>query len=694
MATKAKILQAIRNARAAFKDAIYGKDVRQGLVDVADSVYDAVNQWGALIDDTLTQEGEAADAKTVGDRSILARTILATSPLVTTDSQNRKVLNLDNVLTPGCYVLENQIDVISSSSDDLPASARPSTFKPSGLIVEQFGSETNDNRFVTQKIYVAERTSGAYSKITFFRMKGSFNSPWSEWFDLYNDERSMAARAIYSTSPLVTTDSQNRKVLNLDDVLVPGYYILDYSIDIITSSSDDLPASEKPSTLRPTGLIVEQFGAAINDNRYLTQKIFKADANNGVYSKNTYFRMKGSLSSAWSEWFDIYSGGTVYNVTRNITEVTATNSYDISVTPQTAIGLVPEDAESDFLAAIESMLNSLGWLMPSNGDSLGAIQYMLNTTGYCHLSEGEFHISGGITIPENAELVGCGQATKIILDAEAGSTQFAVRLMPEATLKDINITCGGSSYVISETPGNKIGVYYTKNSGDTTTYKPTRIENVVISNFDNSGLYCANTGTQTNGGLLMSDCYIHDCCYGINIIESTEYSHFTNITIANCYIGCQNNGGNNVFASCVFGGEISFLIDDEDGTRSNNGHGSCVGCAFNHSGINGISGRNNGTAIQLLGVDNGFTFTGCNIWYGLIKVNDCKGVIFDGCLFGNFDKIRFEITNSTSTIFSNGCVKLSSGVDEIPASQRVISGNTALICSNLVNMLTGTQLSL
>jgi len=67
MATKAEILQAIRNARTAFKDAIYGKDVRQGLVDVADSVYDAVNQWGALIDDTLTQEGQAADAKAVGE---------------------------------------------------------------------------------------------------------------------------------------------------------------------------------------------------------------------------------------------------------------------------------------------------------------------------------------------------------------------------------------------------------------------------------------------------------------------------------------------------------------------------------------------------------------------------------------------------------------------------------------------------
>lgn len=108
MATKSEILEAIRDARTAFKDAIYGKDVRQGLVDVADSVYDAVDQWGVLIDGTLTQSGQAADAAAVGNRSVLIRTLDDVTDEGVTEENSfawntSDALNINGIRIPGCY---------------------------------------------------------------------------------------------------------------------------------------------------------------------------------------------------------------------------------------------------------------------------------------------------------------------------------------------------------------------------------------------------------------------------------------------------------------------------------------------------------------------------------------------------------------------------------------------------------------
>lgn len=88
---KTDIIAAIEQAKEAFSSAVLGKDVRQGMVDVADALITAVDEWAVLVDDTLTNEGEAADAKAVGDT-------LKETPY------NKGVLaggNLDNVLDNG-----------------------------------------------------------------------------------------------------------------------------------------------------------------------------------------------------------------------------------------------------------------------------------------------------------------------------------------------------------------------------------------------------------------------------------------------------------------------------------------------------------------------------------------------------------------------------------------------------------------
>ena len=50
-----------------FQEAIYGKDVRNGLVAVAETVKEAVENQLITVDSTLTESGQGADAKAVGD---------------------------------------------------------------------------------------------------------------------------------------------------------------------------------------------------------------------------------------------------------------------------------------------------------------------------------------------------------------------------------------------------------------------------------------------------------------------------------------------------------------------------------------------------------------------------------------------------------------------------------------------------
>lgn len=63
MANNVDLSTAINN----FRNAVYGKDVRDSLVEVGEAVQDAVNNQMVAIDATLTETGKGADAKVTGD---------------------------------------------------------------------------------------------------------------------------------------------------------------------------------------------------------------------------------------------------------------------------------------------------------------------------------------------------------------------------------------------------------------------------------------------------------------------------------------------------------------------------------------------------------------------------------------------------------------------------------------------------
>lgn len=299
-------------------------------------------------------------------------------------------------------------------------------------------------------------------------------------------------------------------------------------------------------------------------------------------------------------------------------------------------------------------------------DMTGAIQTMLNTTRVCRLGPGDFYVTG-IEIPNNGTLIGSGTRTRLIL-ASSVTEGYAVKLQTHSCVQDLEIIGQTTNYTPTAETGNRDGIIFEgtadAESGAVTHYRST-VQNVVISDFHGSGIRCENTGGLVESCCHFTDIHIYRCDVGVNVAYYSEYHRWTSVSVTRSYYGAIVNGGNNNFANCDFSGNtIGLLIDDGAGTSRNNSHGTFSACSFNHSGAN------SGTAIRILGVDNGEVFTGCQIFYGGIEIDSSIGIRFIGANIGRAVPIR--VTNSKVVGFSD-CTMYSAS--ENPITQ---SGNTAL----------------
>lgn len=219
--------------------------------------------------------------------------------------------------------------------------------------------------------------------------------------------------------------------------------------------------------------------------------------------------------------------------------------------------------------------------------------------------------------------------------ASAGGTAgTAITLKHKSKISNLNLI--GYEVPISDadimTDGGRIGLSIPKQCHGIS------VENCLISDFSGSGIYCVNDSTSVVDGSHFINLVITRCHVGLNFYDKFEYNRVSNCAFRQNYIGVQNNGGNNLFSNCGFNNNYTgFLIDNSLGNHSNTGHGSCVGCNFNHSKPN-----NTGKAIEINGSYAGFVFSGCSIFYGSIELIDCMRVIFDGLNAGNRVKINVQ----------------------------------------------------
>lgn len=342
------------------------------------------------------------------------------------------------------------------------------------------------------------------------------------------------------------------------------------------------------------------------------------------------------------------------------------------------------DATYNVTATPEITTDTNSYLAPSGDttDRTADIITMLTQTGCCRLGKGEYYVSN-LIMPEKTALIGCGNESVIVLVGT--SAGFTVKPSSHCVIDNVCITGKlpfTEGIAISETLGNRDGILFEGNwtQAQTATTQPfnVKISNVTITNFTGSGIKCYDTGQGTANILEVCNVWIRRCSAGINIEYESEFHKFTNVRTYLCYYGCINNGGNNVFVNCDFSEcTLCLLMDNQESQSPNNSHGSMVGCVFNHAGKNaGI----NGIGIKILNCDNGFIFTGCQIFYSQIEINDSNGIVFSSCNFG--------ASNCDITINNGGVILFSGNMHQATPIVSIINNNNVHFV-NCYNRATG-----
>lgn len=447
---------------------------------------------------------------------------------------------------------------------------------------------------------------------------------------------------------------KNRMILesgtDLDSVSTPGSYLV-----LSTNTHTNKPAGVQNAIM----LVVKA------DRFWTWQMLTPIDGNTNVMYLR--FLFQGSARTAWT----VLQGGNTYNITQQINQDQISNTYNATISP-----VFTTDTN--------------GWLQPTGDDTdmSTAIQALLDSTGYCHLAPGTYYVSGNIDMPDGAEIEGCGENTVLRL-LDSVNSGYVLHVNNHSAVRGIKFSGGDSMptnlYTDGSTYGSRHGIVYIgNNDGQEPAYagwhRGSIIDNCYFENFDGSGIYGRNVGGGINQGLRVSKCDFLYCRVGINLDYYVEYCTFSDCLTFNCHWGCINNGGNNLFTGCIFHGVVGWLLDNSNSDKGNNSHGSCVGCTFNHiDNMQRPSTLGGGLAVHIINGDHGYTFTGCQFWYGNILIENSQGVTFSDSLFGN-NAVEIEVTGTypaffVGNIFKNAPTVLNVNAGTKFANNWTMSGN-------------------
>ena len=341
---------------------------------------------------------------------------------------------------------------------------------------------------------------------------------------------------------------------------------------------------------------------------------------------------------------DDTSATTTATTDEAVTTTEATTTASNTTTP-TADSTTIEKGNEDMEMLCEK------YLLESTNDKTDVtekIEAMLNEHGACVLGSGVFYVSG-IDMPEGSTLMGMGHASEIILKSSVRDG-YAVKLGSECTIKNLAVLGGTDKISLPAEVGKRHGILFKGTANSTSDPQPHNsiVESCFVRSFEGGGITCEDTGYATSSSITASNCHITNCGAAINIPFFSEYHEFTNMLCVYNLYGCINNGGNNTFVNCGFNSnKVGFLIDNAQRQSKNNSHGSVIGCTFNHTD------SNKGIGIKLLNAQYGYVFTGCQMWYSEIFVENSTNITFSNFNFGGEQKIT--VKGGKFVMFSN-CV--------------------------------------
>lgn len=269
------------------------------------------------------------------------------------------------------------------------------------------------------------------------------------------------------------------------------------------------------------------------------------------------------------------------------------------------------------------------------------IETVLSEYGECILTKGDYYVTG-VSMPVGSKIRGVGEETNLYLMASV-TNGSAITPNGNNTISDMRILRenGYSTKPSSATAGTDFGITCADN------VNIIRITNCDFEGFGGAGVYGYGSSSNDCMSAFIDNCRFRYCTIGIWFYGGMEFNSVSNCICNSCYYGVENQAGNNLFTNCHFDkNTIGWYQYGIGVTPANLGHGSAVGCTFNH---------NTSYAVFLQGGSNGFVFSSCQLWYGEIMLRALPGILFDACEIGGVTApITFYGSGSKGHRF-NGC---------------------------------------
>lgn len=307
---------------------------------------------------------------------------------------------------------------------------------------------------------------------------------------------------------------------------------------------------------------------------------------------------------------------------------------------------------------VEDLYASSYGIIPGKVDATAMAQLleMASTNNKTiRFNDGEYIFSATIEVPSNVSIVGNTKTVFKPLNATTPQTLMSVVGSDNVFLS--HFTLDGGLIARPSAEGTQIGL-------SISSVRSVNMENIDVIGWSKQGMLVKTTSSYGNveDGKFFKQMQITNCRFYFNYVGSyfdyrAEYNQMLNCVWGENHVGTINCGGNNAYVSCQWNAnDIGFQMEN---SGSNPAHGGCNGCTFNH---------NYKDAIQINDCANGWTFEGCQVFYGAIRLNKSKNVVFSGNIWGSCRYYSTGFTDALNqNLITNSCF--------ITDSSAILSGN-------------------
>lgn len=277
------------------------------------------------------------------------------------------------------------------------------------------------------------------------------------------------------------------------------------------------------------------------------------------------------------------------------------------------------------------------------------IYAMLQAFSVCKLGSGLFYTSG-ITMADATTLEGCGNDTVVRLKDES---TVAVRLGKRCLVNKIKFVGADTRQGGGDTIGTRFGINYTASILAEEDEQLSCVSQCSFIGFSGAGIQVYSIGHNMLHSISVDQCKFKYNKVGLYLNNLAEFAMVSNCAFNHNFFGTICNGGNNKYVNCNFDGNSKGFVIDGSGGAENIGHGSVVGCSFNHNTIVGIN---------IISNANGMIFDACCIYHNKtsqnidnsIAISSSAGTHFSNCLMGATNGVSITDANSQGTMLI-GC---------------------------------------